>query len=142
MTARAHEGIAVKTKEAIQEDEESIRKLVRELPDEQRLRFFKQTEQRLKDPDTYATLNYLFIAGLHHFYLQKWVRGSINLSIFLLGVMLLFTGLAVLGVIVLIAITVVELKALFKSQQVIQEYNNKVMKAVYREITSDQNRSV
>ena len=132
----------MKTKEAIQEDEESIRKLVRELPDEQRLRFFKQTEQRLKDPDTYATLNYLFIAGLHHFYLQKWVRGSINLSIFLWGVMLLFTGLAGLGVIVLIAITLVELKALFKSQQVIQEYNNKVMKAVYREITSDQNRSV
>ena len=132
----------MKTKEAIQEDEESIRKLVRELPDEQRLRFFKQTEQRLKDPDTYATLNYLFIAGLHHFYLQKWVRGSINLSIFLLGVMLLFTGLAVLGVIVLIAITLVELKALFKSQQVIQEYNNAVMEAVYREIIRNQNRSV
>ena len=132
----------MKTKEAIEEDEERIRRWVRELPDEQRLRFFKQTEQRLKDPDTYATLNYLFIAGLHHFYLQKWVRGSINLSIFLWGVMLLFTGLAGLGVIVLIAITLVELKALFKSQQVIQEYNNKVMKAVYREITSDQNRSV
>ena len=132
----------MKTKEAIQEDEESIRKLVRELPDEQRLRFFKQTEQRLKDPDTYATLNYLFIAGLHHFYLQKWVRGSINLSIFLWGVMLLFTGLAGLGVIVLIAITLVELKALFKSQQVIQEYNNAVMEAVYREIIRNQNRSV
>lgn len=132
----------MKTKEAIEEDEERIRRWVRELPDEQRLRFFKQTEQRLKDPDTYATLNYLFIAGLHHFYLQKWVRGSINLSIFLLGVMLLFTGLAVLGVIVLIAITVVELKALFKSQQVIQEYNNAVMEAVYREIIRNQNRSV
>ena len=109
---------------------------------EQRLQFFQQTEQRLKDPDTYATLNYLFIAGLHHFYLQKWLRGSINLSIFLLGMMLLFTGLAVLGVIVLISITVVELKALFKSQQVIQDYNNNVMESVYREITRDQNRCI
>lgn len=132
----------MKTQQAIQDDEERIRRLVRELPDEQRLQFFQQTEQRLKDPDTYATLNYLFIAGLHHFYLQKWLRGSINLSIFLLGMMLLFTGLAVLGVIVLISITVVELKALFKSQQVIQDYNNNVMESVYREITRDQNRCI
>lgn len=132
----------MKTQQAIQDDEERIRRLVLELPDEQRLQFFQQTEQRLKDPDTYATLNYLFIAGLHHFYLQKWLRGSINLSIFLLGMMLLFTGLAVLGVIVLISITVVELKALFKSQQVIQDYNNNVMESVYREITRDQNRCI
>ena len=132
----------MKTQQTIQDDEERIRRLVRELPDEQRLQFFQQTEQRLKDPDTYATLNYLFIAGLHHFYLQKWLRGSINLSIFLLGMMLLFTGLAVLGVIVLISITVVELKALFKSQQVIQDYNNNVMESVYREITRDQNRCI
>ncbi|MGV8711121.1 MAG: TM2 domain-containing protein [Nitrosomonas sp.] len=132
----------MKTWEAIREDEELIRRLVRELPDEQRLQFFKKTEQRLKDPDTYATLNYLFIAGLHHFYLRKWVRGSINLSIFLFGMMLLFTSLAVLGVVVLIAITVIELNALFKSQQVIQEYNNTVMESVYREIIREQNRSV
>lgn len=132
----------MKTKEALLEDEERIRRLVRELPDEQRLRFFKKTGQRLKDPDTYATLNYLFIAGLHHFYLRKWVRGSINLSIFLFGVMLLFTGLAVLGVIVLIVITLVELNALFKSQWVILDYNNRVMESVYREIIEDRNRSV
>lgn len=132
----------MKTWKAIREDEELIRRLVRELPDEQRLQFFKKTEQRLKDPDTYATLNYLFIAGLHHFYLRKWVRGSINLSIFLFGIMLLFTSLAVLGVVVLIAITVIELNALFKSQQVIQEYNNTVMESVYREIIREQNRSV
>lgn len=132
----------MKTKEALLEDEERIRRLVRELPDEQRLRFFKQTGQRLKDPDTYATLNYLFIAGLHHFYLRKWVRGSINLSIFLFGVMLLFTGLAVLGVIVLIVITLVELNALFKSQWVILDYNNRVMESVYREIIEDRNRTV
>ncbi len=124
----------MKTQEALQEDEERLRKLVRELPDEQRLLFFKQTERKLRDPDTYATLNYLFIAGLHHFYLGKWIRGLINLSIFLFGVMLLFTALAVVGVLLLIAITVVEFKALFKSQAIIQEYNNDVMQAVYHEI--------
>ncbi len=128
----------MKTQEAIQEDEERIRKLVRELPDEKRLLFFKRTEKNLKDPDTYATLNYLFIAGLHHFYLGKWIRGSINLFIFLLGVVLLFTGLAVIGVLLLIVISLVELKALFRSQILIQEYNNDVMETIYREVTRDQ----
>ncbi|PXW87284.1 hypothetical protein C8R34_11167 [Nitrosomonas sp. Nm84] len=128
----------MKSKEAIQENEERIRKLVRELPDEKRLLFFKRAERNLKDPDTYATLNYLFIAGLHHFYLGKWVWGSINLFIFLFGVVLLFTGLAIIGVLLLIVISLVELKALFRSQILIQEYNNDVMEAIYREVTRDQ----
>ena len=128
----------MKTTEAIQEDEERIRKLVRELPDEKRLLFFKQAEKNLKDPDTYATLNYLFIAGLHHFYLGKWIRGSINLCIFLLGVVLLFTGMAFIGVLLLIVISLIELKALFRSQIVIQEYNNDVMQAIYCEIIRNQ----
>lgn len=124
----------MKDNEAIQQEEERIRRLVRELPDEKRALFFKQAEKHLKDPDTYATLNFLFIAGLHHFYLGKWIRGSINLFIFLMGVVLLFTGLAFTGVLLLVVISVIELKALFKSQIVVQDYNNGVMEAIYREI--------
>lgn len=124
----------MKDNEAIQQEEERIRRLVRELPDEKRVLFFKQAEKHLKDPDTYAVLNYLFIAGLHHFYLGKWIRGSINLVIFLMGVVLLFTGLAFAGVLLLVVISVIELKALFKSQIVVQDYNNGVMEAIYREI--------
>jgi len=128
----------MKTEEAIQEDEERIRKLVRELPDDKRLLFFKKTEKNLKDPDTYATLNYLFIAGLHHFYLGKWIRGSINLFIFLIGVVFLFTGQAGIGILLLIAISVVELKALFKAQTLVREHNNGVMEAIYREVIRNQ----
>lgn len=124
----------MKDNEAILEEEERIRRLVRELPDEKRVLFFKQAEKHLKDPDTYAVLNYLFIAGLHHFYLGKWIRGSINLFIFLMGVVLLFTGLAFTGVLLLVIISAIELKALFKSQIVVQDYNNGVMEAIYREI--------
>lgn len=124
----------MKDNEAILKEEERIRRLVRELPDEKRALFFKQAEKHLKDPDTYAVLNYLFIAGLHHFYLGKWIRGSINLVIFLMGVVLLFTGLAFTGVLLLVVISAIELKALFKSQIVVQDYNNGVMEAIYREI--------
>ena len=124
----------MKAGEVIQAEEERIRQWVRELPDDKRLAFFKQAEKSLKDSDTYATLNFLFIAGLHHFYLGKWIRGSINLLIFVAGVLCIFTGLTGLGILILIAISAVELKALFKAQLVIQDYNNGVMQAIYREI--------
>ena len=127
-------GIAMKSKETIQEDEERIRKWVRELPDDKRLQFFQQTEQALKDPDTYAALNYLFIAGLHHFYLGKWLRGFINLSIFITGTVLLFTQFTAAGLLLLIGITVIELKDLFYSQLVVQDYNNGVMEKIYRNL--------
>ncbi|MER2514404.1 MAG: TM2 domain-containing protein [Nitrosomonas ureae] len=120
------------SKGATQEEEERLRKLVRTLPDDKRLQFFQQAEKDLKDPDTYAALNFLFIAGLHHFYLGKWLRGLVNLSIFLLGVILLFTPAVILGVFLLLAVTIIELKALFNSQIVVQEYNNSVMERIYR----------
>jgi hypothetical protein len=49
-------------------------------------------------------------------------------------VVLLFTGLAFTGVLLLVVISAIELKALFKSQIVVQDYNNGVMEAIYREI--------
>ncbi len=126
----------MKNKQAIEQDEERIRKMVRELPDDKRLWFFREAEKQLKDPDTYATLNFLFIAGLHHFYLGKWVRGFINLGVFLAGAVMLFTSLSGVGLLLLIAVMVIELKALFQSQTVVQDYNNGVMERIYREITA------
>lgn len=128
----------MKTEEMVQQDEERIRELVRALPDEKRLLFFTQTEKELKDPDTYATLNYLFIAGLHHFYLNKWQRGTINLGVFLCGVVSLLSGMTLFGAMLLIAITLVELRALFQSQIIVQEYNNAVMEAIYRQISREE----
>ncbi|QOJ25034.1 MAG: TM2 domain-containing protein [Gammaproteobacteria bacterium] len=127
----------MKSKETIQEDEERIRKWVRELPDDKRLQFFKQAEQELKDPDTYAVLNYLFIAGLHHFYLGKWLRGMTNLGVFTAGAVLLFTAFAGTGLLLMIAITAVELRDLFNSQSVVQDYNNSVMENIYHSLTKD-----
>ncbi len=54
----------MKTKEAAQEAEERVRKLVRELSGEKRLLFFQKAEKDLKDPDTYAALNALFVAQI------------------------------------------------------------------------------
>jgi TM2 domain-containing membrane protein YozV len=126
------------TSEQVLETEERLRKCVRALPDEKRLAFYRQAERRLKDPDTYAALNYLFIAGLHHFYLGKWVRGLLNITVFLAGVMLLFTPLAVIGILLIVAISMAELYALFKSQTIVQAHNNRIMEQIYREIARKQ----
>jgi TM2 domain-containing membrane protein YozV len=123
------------TSEQVLETEERLRKCVRALPDDKRSAFFKEAEQRLKDPDTYATLNYLFIAGLHHFYLGKWARGLFNIIVFLAGVVMLFTPLTIIGILLIAAITVVELYALFKSQVIVQAHNNRIMEQIYRKIT-------
>ncbi|MCB1935730.1 MAG: TM2 domain-containing protein [Nitrosomonas sp.] len=118
-------------------EEERIRKLVRELPEDKRFAFFKETEKQLKDPDTYAVLNYLFIAGLHHFYLGNWVRGLINLVVFLTGIVMLFTPMIVVGILVIIAISVIELYALFRAQAIVQAHNNAVMKRIYEKVTKN-----
>ncbi len=127
----------MESKEVIQQKEEHIRQLVRVLPDHKRLKFFKETEKKLKDADTYAALNFIFIAGLHHFYLGKWVRGLINIIIFFAGVVMLFTGLIAIGIFMLIAITIVELYALFRAQLIVQDYNNIIMEAIYRDINKE-----
>jgi TM2 domain-containing membrane protein YozV len=126
----------VLSKEIVQEKEESIRKLIRELPETTRAAFYRETEKKLKDPDTYATLNYLFIAGLHHFYLGKWARGLINLSVFVFGIILAFISSPRYGVVVIIAISIFEIYALFRSQVIVQDYNNRIMEEIYRDIST------
>ncbi len=116
------------------EEEERLRKLIRELPDDKRFQFHQSAEKQLKDPDTYATLNYIFIAGLHHFYLRKWMRGLFNIAVFLGGAIMLFSPLAVIGVVLIIAVSVIELYALFRSQIIVHAYNNAIMEKIYREI--------
>lgn len=124
----------MKSKQQLDENEEKIRILVRALSDEQRLIFFSQTEKRLKDPDTYAALNFFFIAGLHHFYLGKNVRGTINVVIFLLGVIVIITGHYLVGSLIILLISAIELGALFLAQRIIQAYNNDIMEKVYQDL--------
>lgn len=122
-------------KEQLEQEEERIRGLVRELPEEQRAAFYQQAEKQLKDPDTYATLNYIFIAGLHHFYLGKWGRGLINIIIFWFGVALLFSSHTGLGALVILAISVIELYELFRSQSIVLQHNNALMLDIYQQVS-------
>ncbi|HAW92932.1 MULTISPECIES: TM2 domain-containing protein [unclassified Arsukibacterium] len=109
-------------------EEERLRELVAALPDEQRKIFYQQLKPLLRDPDTYATLNWCFLAGLHHFYLGLWGRGLFNLLVCLVGVALLFTPLLLVGIALLLLISVAELWALFRAQIIIQHWNNQLIR--------------
>ena len=106
------------TMQELSDREEHLREQIRQLSDEQRKHYYRLERQQLKDPDTYAVLNYFFIAGLHHFYLGRTNRGLINIALMVVGLLLL-PLFAPLGVILLITVFIVELPQLFKSQRIV-----------------------
>ncbi|NOQ77368.1 MAG: TM2 domain-containing protein [Methylococcaceae bacterium] len=122
------------SQEAVKQEEELIRQAASQLSDKERKLYFSLVKKQIKDPDTYAVLNWFFIAGLHHFYLGKWIAGAIDLTIFLVGAVFIFVGLEWVGVLMIVGISVFELYALFRSQIIVQDYNNQVMKEAIREV--------
>ncbi|ATD09685.1 MULTISPECIES: membrane protein [Pseudoalteromonas] len=119
---------------ALREQEEALRNQVAQLSPEARKQYYQLEEQLVKDPDTYAVLNYFFAAGLHHFYLGKTARGVINLTLMLLGlVFILFYGW-----VLLILVCLIELPQLFNSQKIVRKYNIDVMREVLDELKDTQ----
>ncbi|MGH1370864.1 MAG: TM2 domain-containing protein [Cellvibrionaceae bacterium] len=122
--------------ETVKQHEEALRLQVRQLDDSQRKQFYHQFNQQMKDPDTYAVLNYLFLAGLHHFYLGNMSRGWLNLLVFGAGVLLMVVGLAWMGIALIVLISVIELKALFQSESVVTDHNNRLMESLLTQFRS------
>lgn len=122
------------SKEIVEQEEERLRQVISALPDEERRRIYKEAEKKLKDPDTYATLNYFFIAGLHYFYLGKWGAGILAIVLFWAGVALLFTDFTALGILLIAGVFIVELYELFRSQLIVQDHNNQVLAAISKRL--------
>ena len=125
----------------LEKQEELLREKIAKLSNENRKKFYERIEEEIKDPDTYATLNFLFLAGLHHFYLGKYLRGGINLGLFTLGLILLFGSSFSygFGLGIILAIFVLELNELFKSQLIIHSYNNKILEKNLKLFDNDRN---
>jgi len=123
-------------REQAEECEETLRSQINELSTEKRAKFFKEINKRIKDPDTYASMNYLFLGGFHHFYLEKWGRGIANLVAFILSIIFLASGfvpLISIGIFTLLIVIGVETYAMFFSQIIVQEYNNKVTEKLLKQ---------
>ena len=107
-------------------EEESLRQAIRELPDQKRKEFFQLAGKRIKDPDTYATLNWFFMVGLHHFYLRRWVRGLIVLFALIVSIGLFLSGSIWPAVFLLLVVYAREFWELFRSQIIVQDWNNRL----------------
>lgn len=114
----------------VEEQQDQIRRQIREMPDDLRRTYYKLAEKKIKDPDTYAALNYIFIAGLHHFYLGKWSLGIINIVVFWGGVACILLKFIEVGIALIIGIILFELFELFRSQILVQHHNNLISQEI------------
>ncbi len=121
-------------RQELSEQEERLRLTVRSLPEETRRIFYRRFEENVRDPDTYAVLNWFFVAGLHHFYLGLRFRGALNLALFSAGLALLFTGYWRQGLGVAAVVTLMELPALFGAQLIVWRFNNELMEKILADL--------
>lgn len=121
-------------KQTVDDEEESIRQKISQRSDEERQKIYREIKLNLKDPDTYAALNYGLVAGLHHLYLGKYLRTIIELSLFVFGVILLANDFLV-GLIFVVSMVALELFELFRSQIIVQDYNNQLMRRIVNQHT-------
>ena len=116
--------------------EEKLRVLAGELPGDKRLLFWTEVQKRLKDPDTYAAMNFAFMFGLHHFYVGSWIKGLLAISLFTAGLITLFV-VPVVGVLLIACVICSAFPALFRSDTIVRRYNNDLMEQIYRQVKED-----
>ena len=112
--------------------EEALRLRIVELEQSKRKIYYDRVTKAIRDPDTFAVLNYFFIAGLHHFYLKRFTRGLTNLGLLIVGVVTWTAGFP--GYLLILFVIIVELLALFRSEIVVQDYNNEVSERILAEL--------
>jgi len=124
------------SKELVEYKNQRLKERVSNLSDEHRKQYYSQLAPVLKDHDTYAVLNYLLVAGLHHFYLGKILRGMINLTILASGIgLIFFTDYIFVGSLLIIFILIIELLALFRSQVIVMNHNNLLAEEILESVS-------
>lgn len=118
-------------------EEDRLRNLASKLPDESRKALFEELRGQLKDPDTYAVLNWFFPIGIHHLYLKRWLNAFVDIGVIAIGAVLLVLDFIWLGLILIAAISAWELWALFRSQIIVQDWNNRIYRSLLKKYGAD-----
>lgn len=121
--------------DCLEEQEELLRNKINALSDEQKKIFYRQQSKLIKDPDTYASLNWMFLGGVHHFYLRKYKIFALEISLLTISIISLIAGFD-LAILILVAMTLYEAPQLFFSQKIARQYNYDVSERIYNELTS------
>ncbi len=121
------------TIEQLEQKEELLRSQVNSLPETQKKEFYERQSKKHKDPDTYATLNWFFLGGFHHFYLGKYSLFALELT--LLTVSIIGLSLGHPSAILIIVLQVIyELPQLFFSQKITRQHNYKLSCQIFNEV--------
>ena len=110
--------------------QEAVRQRVRRLSANEQQQFHARCQEALRDPQTYAATNAVFIGGLHHFYLGRWRRGLIDLALLLTAILLFLTGQPLPGTLALAALVVLELPYLFFAPRIVERFNTERKEAI------------
>lgn len=119
--------------EQLEIKEEQFRSQVNSLLETQRKEFYKLQSKKLKDPDSYAALNWFFLGGIHHFYLGKYTLFTIELTLFIISLIGLFLDYSSF-VYILILLSIYELPQLFFSQKIVRQYNYNLSCEIFNEV--------
>lgn len=121
--------------EQLESKEEHLRKQVNALPENQKREFYHRQSKQLKDPDTYAALNWLFVGGFHHCYLGKYALFALEISLLTISMVGFFLGHS--GALVILALLVIyELPQLFFSQKIARQYNYQLSCRIFEDVSN------
>lgn len=124
---------------ALNLEENELREQIRALPEETRRRYLVLESRALKDARTYQWLNLLFFTGVNHFYLQRWLRGLLNLLVFAGGIGLVLShGMALYGGLVLFTLLIAEIPQILNARHLVHSCNNRIMQRCLDRARADQ----
>ncbi|MGR2884580.1 hypothetical protein ABMX65_22860 [Vibrio vulnificus] len=119
--------------EQLEENEELLRKQVNLLPEVQKKEFYNRQSKKLKDPDTYATLNWFFLGGFHHCYLGKYGLFALEITMLLVSVVGLVLG-HTSALLILMLLVIYELPQLFFSQKIARQHNYDLSCKIFNDV--------
>lgn len=119
-------------------EEHEIREVVRTLPASSQFRYHELEVRLLKRPSTYKALNWLFPLGVHHFYLGRWIRGLITLSLSVAGVLvIIIMQMTAYGLMLLLATVLIEIPQLLNARLLVHSRNNRIMAACLKQVQTE-----
>jgi hypothetical protein len=119
--------------EALEAQEEELKQQVNGLTQRQKKRYFAEQTRQLKDPDTYAVLNWAFLGGFHHLYLRKYRLFIVECTLLVIAIIGLVMSQPYFALI-LVGLVLFELPQLFLAQKIARQYNYHVSRSIYEHV--------
>jgi hypothetical protein len=119
--------------EQLEKQEELLRSQVNSLPEHQKKEFYERQSKSLKDPDTYATLNWFFLGGFHHCYLGKYALFALELILLIVSIVGFVLGHPS-AFLILAFLIIYELPQLFFSQKIARQHNYQLSCEIFNDV--------